>query len=128
MSALLCVGDLDTHGEWLGLDVGAELLPAYCAVTGWSGDDPPAGLASVVGRLAYTRGRDMPPGGVLREISQTTQGAVPADGRWQARISSTVLGERSGRRRLAIVTDLRSAIGEPVASVRFVVDWPAGAA
>lgn len=127
MSAVLRVADLDTHGEWVPLDVGPALLPAYCAVTGWSGDETPAGLASVVGRLAYTRGRPMPPGGVLREISQTTRGKVPADGRWQARIESTVVGERAGRRRVAIVTDLRDADATPVASVQFLLDWPAGA-
>jgi hypothetical protein len=38
-----------------------------------------------------------------------------------------VLGERSGRRRVAVVTDLRDAAGTSVASVRFLLDWPAGA-
>jgi hypothetical protein len=127
MTAVLRVADLDTRGEWIGVDVGSDLARAYRAVTGWSGEDVPAGLASVVGRLAYTSGRVMPPGGVLREISQVTYGPVPADGRWQARVSSAVLGERSGRRRVAVVTDLRDTGGANVASVRFLLDWPAGA-
>jgi hypothetical protein len=127
MTATLRVADLDTRGEWIGVDVGADLVQAYRAVTGWYGQAPPAGLASVVGRLAYTNGQVMPSGGVLREISQMTYGPVPADGRWQARVSCAVLGERSGRRRVAVVTDLRDAAGESVASVRFLLDWPAGA-
>jgi hypothetical protein len=128
MTAALRVADLDTHGEWIDVDVGADLALAYRAVTGWSGEQPPSGLASVVGRLAYTNGRVMPPGGVLREISQTTYRPVPADNRWQARVSSTVLGERSGCRRVAVVTDLCDGGGSSVASVRFLLDWPAGAA
>ena len=127
MTAALRIADLDTRGEWVGIDVSPDLERAYRQVTGWSGEAPPAGLASVVSRLAYTGGRVMPPGGVLREISQVTYGDVPADGRWQARVSSAVLGEGSGRRRVAVVTDLRDAGGADVASVRFLLDWPTGA-
>lgn len=126
MSATLRIADLDTGGAWLDLDVGTELERAYRDVTGWHGDAVPPGLASVVARLAYTRGRVMPPGGVLRELSQTTRGTPPRDGRWQARVSSTVLGRRPGRRRVQVVTDLRRADGADVASVRFLLDWPEG--
>lgn len=143
--APLRIADLDTHGSWVDVAVPDTVERDYRAVTGFSGRQPPAGLASVVARLAYTRGRPMPPGGVLREISQRSAGPPPADGRWQARISSALLGERSGRRRVAVIVALRGAPGGApsraasaatgpadahalVASVRFLLDWPAGAA
>jgi hypothetical protein len=126
MTVPLRVADLGTGGNWIDIDVNANLEEAYRAVTGWLGPEIPIGLASVVGRLAYTRGRIMPPGGVLREISQTTYSPLPADGPWQARVCSAVLGERTGRRLVEITTDLRRD-GAPVASVRFLLDWPVGA-
>jgi hypothetical protein len=129
MTAVLRLADLDTDGRWGEVAAGPDLEQRYRAVTGWRGATAPVGLASVIGRLAYTRGRPMPPGGVLREIGQRTVGTPPADGRWQARVAHTVLGERSGRRRVAVTTDLRcTATGRDVATVRFVLDWPAGAA
>ena len=73
MSDVLRIEDLDTAGQWLHFDVGPHLERSYRQATGWSGAEA-LGLAAVVGRLAYTRGRTMPPGGVLREIALTTLG------------------------------------------------------
>lgn len=126
MSTILQTADLDTNGGWTEVEVDANLERDYRSVTSFSGADVPFGLASVVGRLAYTKGRVMPPGGVLREISQTNHGPIPADGAWRARVSSTVVGERAGRRRIAVLTELRRGDAN-VASVRFLLDWPVGA-
>jgi hypothetical protein len=128
MTRALRVADLDSHGEWLPVAVGPELEQAYREVTGWRQVEPPCGLAAVVARRAYTRGRPMPPGGVLRETSQTNLGPPPAHGRYQVRVSADIAGERSGRRRVNVGADVRTADGEPVARVGFVLDWPAGAA
>jgi len=76
MSDVLRIEDLDTAGQWLHFDVGPHLERSYRQATGWSGAEA-LGLAAVVGRLAYTRGRTMPPGGVLREIALTTLGPAP---------------------------------------------------
>lgn len=99
---LLTVADLDSRGEWLVVDVGPALERAYREVTGWTGEEAPDGLASVVARRAYTRGLAMPPGGVLREIRQSRLGPPPSD--------------------------VATAGGQPVAQVEFTLDWPAGAA
>ncbi|KQX62815.1 hypothetical protein [Angustibacter sp. Root456] len=124
---LLTVADLDSHGEWLVVDAGPSLERAYREVTGWAGEQAPAGLASVVARRAYTRGLAMPPGGVLREIRQTLLGPPPSDGRYRVQVAAAVVGERSGRRRVEVDAEVASAVGDPVAQVGFSLDWPAGA-
>jgi len=125
---LLTVADLDSRGEWLVVDVGPALERAYREVTGWTGEEAPDGLASVVARRAYTRGLAMPPGGVLREIRQSRLGPPPSDGRYRVKVAAAVVGERSGRRRVEVDTDVATAGGQPVAQVEFTLDWPAGAA
>lgn len=126
MTAVLRVADLDTAGRWIDVPAEPGLERRYRAVTGYTGAAPPAGLASVVARLAYTGGRVMPPGGVLREIAQITCADLPGAGAWQARVASTVDEGRSGRRRVTVTTEVRRG-GVDVAAVRFVLDWPAGA-
>jgi len=122
------VADLSTQGQWQRFDAPPDLEPGYRAVTGLTGDAPPRGLASVVGRLAYTRGRDMPPGGVLRELSLRTLGPPPADGSYDVRVAANVLGERAGRKRVRVVVSLRRAAdGGDVADAGYLLDWPAGA-
>ena len=124
MSDVLRIEDLDTAGQWLHFDVGPHLERSYRQVTGWSGAERPWGLAAAVGRLAYTRGRTMPPGGVLREITLTTLGPAPANGRYLIRVDSDVRGEQARRRRVHVVTGLRQRDGAGVAEVGFVLDWP----
>jgi hypothetical protein len=127
MTAVLTIEDLGTGGRWRDVRLPEWLEREYRNVTGWSEPATPIGLAPVVARLAYTDGRSMPPGGVLRQISLTPLGNPPSDGPWEARIRAGVLGVRADRRRVAIDCDLRSADGD-IAAVRFELDWPVGAA
>lgn len=122
----LRIEDLDSGG-WQPFTAPDDLEPAYRACTGWAGAETPRGLAAVVGRLAYTAGRPMPPGGVLLEMTQRDRGRLPDDGRYVVRVSSEVLGERAGRRRVRITTELALPGGDPVADVTFLLDWPAAA-
>lgn len=126
MTTVLRVADLATGGRWIDVATRPDLEQRYREVTGYSGAAPPAGLASVVARLAYTGGRVMPPGGVLRKITQSSRGPLPVTGAWQARIASTVDEVRPGRRRVTVTTEIRRG-GAEVAAVRFVLDWPVGA-
>lgn len=123
MTAGLRLEDLDSGGWW-AFTAPARLEPDYRAVTGWSGDEVPQGLAAVIGRLAYTAGRPMPPGGVLVEMSLHPQGPLPRDGRYEVRTSYDVLGERKGRTRVLVTASLRRPDGTPVAKTGFVLDWP----
>lgn len=125
MTEVLQVEDLDTAGRWLPCETPPGLEVAYREATGWQGQDPPRGLAAVVGRLAYTAGRPMPPGGVLVEMSLANQGPLPQDGRYEVRVAHEVLGERDGRRRVRVTTSLRRPDGQPVAEAGFLLDWPA---
>lgn len=125
MTEVLRIEDLDSGGRWLPFQAPIGLEPAYRRATGWQGAEPPRGLAAVVGRLAYSAGRPMPPGGVLVEMSLLHRGPVPANGSYQVRVDHEVLGERAGRRRVRVVTSLRRADGAPVADAAFLLDWPA---
>jgi hypothetical protein len=115
MSDVLRIEDLDTAGQWLHSDVGPHLERSYRQATGWSGAEA-LGLAAVVGRLAYTRGRTMPPGGDPR--------ACTSNGCYLIRVDSDVRGEQARRRRVHVVTGLRQRDGAAVAEVGFVLDWP----
>lgn len=128
MTAALRVEDIDTAGQWVPFEAPAGLERTYREATGWSAERPPRGLAAVVGRLAYTAGRQMPPGGVLVEMSLRNRGDLPADGRYEVRLSHEVLGERAGRRRVRITAALRRVDGTAVADAGFLLDWPAEAA
>lgn len=127
MTATLRIEHLDTEG-WRPYQAPRDLEAAYRASTGWTGADRPRGLAAVVARLAYTAGRSMPPGGVLVEMTQRDLGPLPADGEYAVQVSSEILGERAGRRRVRVATSLRGAGGVPVADVDFLLDWPVEAA
>lgn len=124
MTAALRLEDLDSGG-WRPFTAPPELEVDYRAVTGWSGAEIPQGLAAVVGRLAYTAGRPMPPGGVLVEMSLHSQGPLPRDGRYEVRTGHDVIGERKGRRRVRVTASLRRPDGMPVAETGFLLDWPA---
>lgn len=126
--SILTVADLSTQGQWQRFYAPPDLEPEYRAVTGLTGNAPPHGLASVVGRLAYTRGRDMPPGGVLRELTLRTVGLPPGDGAYDVRVGADLLGERAGRKRVKVVVSLRRAgDGGNVADAGYLLDWPADA-
>jgi hypothetical protein len=124
MTETLRLEDLDTFGDWVAFESPAGLERAYRDATGWEGPEAPRGLASVVGRLAYTAGRSMPPGGVLVEMTLRDLGALPEDGRYDVRLSHEVLGERAGRRRVRVAVNLRRADGAPVADAGYLLDWP----
>ncbi|MDZ5446361.1 hypothetical protein U2F26_27110 [Micromonospora sp. 4G57] len=126
MTAALDVDDVSTGGEWVTLAVPPDLDQAYRAVTGWGAPEPPVGLGTVVARLAWTRGRPMPPGGVLVEMTLRRLDIPPADNHWLARVDTDVVGVRDGRRRVRVTTQLRAAAdGRDVADVDFLLDWPA---
>jgi hypothetical protein len=124
VTAALRIEDLDTGG-WRSFQAPADLEAAYRASTGWRRAERPRGLAAVVARLAYTAGRPMPPGGVLVEMTQRDLGQLPADGRYVVQVTSALLGERAGRRRVRVTTALRTPEGAAVADVTFLLDWPA---
>lgn len=124
MTETLRLEDLDTAGGWVTFRAPERLERAYRAATGWTGSEAPRGLASVVGRLAYTAGRPMPPGGILVEMRLQSRGEPPADGTYEARIGHRVLGERDGRRRVWVAVELRRPDGARVADVAYLLDWP----
>lgn len=124
MTDVLRLEDVDSGG-WRAFTAPPELERDYRAVTGWSRAEVPQGIAAVVGRLAYTAGRPMPPGGVLVEMSLHHQGTLPRDGRYEIRTVYDVLGERKGRRRVRVTASLRRVDGNPVAEAGFLLDWPA---
>lgn len=125
MTAALRPEDVDSGGQWRPFTAPPALERDYRAVTGWSRAEVPRGLAAAVGRLAYTAGRPMPPGGVLLEMSLRSHGPLPEDGRYEVRTASELVGERDGRRRVRVTASLRRPDGAPVADAGFLLDWPA---
>jgi hypothetical protein len=124
MTETLRLEDLDTADGWVTFHAPEDLERAYREATGWTGSQAPRGLASVIGRLAYTAGRPMPPGGILVEMRLLTRGGLPVDGIYEVRIGHQVLGERAGRRRVWVVVELRRTDGAPVADAGYLLDWP----
>ena len=121
---VLRIEDLSTGGRWELLEAGFDLDTNYRDVTGWDDPDPSAGLCLVAARLAFTRGRPLPPGGVLLEIAIDSYRSPPQDGRFEYRVGSEVTPHRSGLPIVRIVTTLRLPGGAHVAEVSYVIRWP----
>ena len=124
VSTVLRIEDLSTGGQWELLEAGPDLDADYRDVTGWDHPDPSAGLCLVAARLAFTRGRPMPPGGVLLGIDIDPYRSPPQDGRFEYRVDSEVTPHRSGLPMVRIVTTLRLPEGAHVAEVAYAIRWP----
>ena len=121
----LRIDELSTEDRWLTLDVDAGLEGRYRDVSGWGGEAPASGLSIVLARLAFTRGRPLPPGGVLLEIELDSHATAPSSGRCDFRVGAQVTHHRSGHRFVRILTSLRFPDGKCFAEVVYLIRWPA---
>lgn len=123
-AAPLHIADLSTANQWIGFDIDSDLDMRYRGVTGWDGDDSAAGMSIVAARRAFTRGRPLPPGGVLLGIELDSHDTLPADGHCEFRVETDVTRHRSGFPFVQIVTTLRVPDGKEFAEVVYVIRWP----
>lgn len=121
---VLELSDLATNGAWEQLHVDEQTHLGYRRLTGWDGSDMPAGLGIVAARRAFTRGRPLPPGGVLLGIELDSRSAPPEDGEYEFQVDTGVRKDSSGRTLVRVCTRLRRAGGDDVADVTFVLRWP----
>jgi hypothetical protein len=121
---VLGLADLPTDGRWEPLHLGEDRHSAYRDLTGWDGAAMPAGVGILVARLAFTRGRPLPAGGVLLGIDLISQSAPPADGDYEFSVDTQTDRDRSGRTLVRVRTLLRRPGGRDVAEVTFVLRWP----
>jgi acyl dehydratase len=121
------------------LDVGRTFPPlrvtiddaqvgAYVDATGddWPGYDRivPPGYAAILGRQAYLRHYDMPPGGVL--LRETIEWIKPARIGIETIVQARVVDRsQQGNRRRVVFAAVARQQGEDVARVEIHAGWPA---
>ena len=118
------ISEIATNSEWKTLDVGRHLEACYRSTTEWEGTGSSAGLSIIVARHAFTRGRRLPPGGVLLGIDLRSVSPPPSDGRYEFLIDTEVAPHRSGKSLVRVLTQLRNTKGKLVARVMFAILWP----
>lgn len=123
-AAPLQIADLSTANQWIVFDIDSDLEVRYRGVTGWDGDYSAAGMSIVAARRAFTRGRRLPPGGVLLGIELDSLDTLPADGHCEFRVETDVTQHRSGFLFVQIVTTLRVPNGKEFAEVVYLIRWP----
>ncbi len=96
MTTTLTLDDLDTNGTWRDVDVSERLLADYRTCTGWAGDDSLIGVLPVIGRLAHTDAKVLPPGGVLVVIGLRVRHDL-RPGLHRTRMDVQRVGERNDR-------------------------------
>ena len=121
---VLALSELTAQHDWEPLRLPAHVHDDYRELTGWDRPELPAGLGVVVARRAFTRGRPLPPGGVLLGIEFDNHGVPPADGAYEFKVSTDVSRDSAGRTLARVSTRLRRPRGERVADVTFVLRWP----
>ena len=124
VSTPLRIDELTTHDRWLKLVPDPDIENRYRDVTGWGGSAVPTGMSIILARLAFTRGRALPPGGVLLGIELDAHACPPADGRCEFRVTTDVTLRRSGHRFVKIVTSLRRPAKSEFAEVAYLIRWP----
>jgi hypothetical protein len=121
---VLDLSDLPRDGRWEPLHLGEQDHAGYRELTGWDGAAMPAGLGMLAARLAFTRGRPLPPGGVLLGIDLDSRSAPPTDGNYEFSVDTETGEDSSGRTLVRVRTRLRRPRDRDVAEVTFVLRWP----
>ncbi len=120
----LQLDELTTDSAWLPFEPD---VAGYREATGWDGDDAPPGLAVALARLAFTRGRPLPPGGVLLGIDVDVADPLPEHGPWSFRVDTSRRRTSSGQVVVRISTRVDRFPRDPSsrdARVTFVLRWP----
>lgn len=120
----LQLDELTTDGGWLPFEPDTA---AYRQATGWDGAGAPPGLAVALARLAFTRGRPLPPGGVLLGIDVDVTDPLPEQGPWSFRVDATQRRTASGHLVVRIATRVDRFPRDPSvrdARVTFILRWP----
>jgi hypothetical protein len=120
----LALSDLATAGAWEQLHLEEEANLGYRRLTGWDGPEMPAGLGIVAARRAFTRGRRLPPGGVLLGIELDSRSAPPEDGEYEFQVDAGVRKDSAGHTLVRVCTRLRRPGGGDIADVTFLLRWP----
>lgn len=121
---VLTLAEVGTGGAWASAQIDPGLIPTYETLLGTSRGDVPAGVVVVWARRAFSRGRPLPPGGVLLGIDvELGDGALPLgpDG---FMVQVDVRRRDRGRPVVTIRVALRTNAHEPFARVSFVLLWP----
>lgn len=115
--------ELSTQGAWIAVPVGSQEIERYRQLTS-ARAELPAGLAVAIARRAFSRGRPLPPGGVML-------GVDAALGEWDAgrgaefRCGTRERADSAGRAIVTIDVELRSAAaGARPTTVSFAIRWP----
>ena len=122
----LNLSDLGTGGEYTPLLLDPGLEAAYRRATGWSATTSPVGLAAVIGRHAYIKGKTMPPGGVLRSLRVTSLREADHTGDYLAKVDAAVVLASGSRRQVRISTFLATRQGGDFARADYFLNWPKG--
>ena len=126
-SAPLTLGEIDTAGTWRQAPPVTGLARTYRDLTGATEETDAGGLAVVWGRRMFSRGRPLPPGGVLLGIEVELVADVPRNGPEEFWVDVAVRRRAGSRPVVTIMTRLRRAQAEPFAEVAFVMLWPEAA-
>lgn len=125
-AATLSRAEISTQGAWLTAPETASLLADYRALTG-TGLAEPAGAAVVVARRAFTRGKQLPTGGVLLGMD-VVLGSWEGAGGAQFRCGTAERVDSRGRVIVTVNVELRAPRRTSAPTrISFSLRWPAEA-
>lgn len=124
-SSVLHPHDIPTGERWAPVELdGSWARDSYRSLLGGQPDMMPPGLVVPIARRAFSRGRALPPGGVLLGIDVAPVASLGSPLGLEYRATTSQRHDRHGRLLLTVAVELRAAGQDSVSTVCFMLRWP----